>query len=58
MKILLGRKALIIYSTLAVLIFLVFSPFGEIRISRLLARLSQELIIQEVNPVRKDKGFF
>ncbi len=57
MKILLGRKALIIYSTLAVLIFLVFSPFGEIRISRLLARLSQELIIQEVNPVRKDQGF-
>jgi len=57
MKMLLGRKALIIYSILAVLIFLVFSPFGEIRISRLLARLSQELIIQEVNPVRKDQGF-
>lgn len=57
MKILLGRKALIIYSILAILIFLIFSPFGEIRISRLLARLSQELIIQEVNPVRKDQGF-
>ena len=57
MKILLGKKALIIYSILAILVFLIFSPFGEIRISRLLARLSQELIIQEVNPVRKDQGF-
>src|SRR4030042_3230928 len=57
MKILLGKKALIIYSILAILVFLIFSPFGEIRISRLLARRSQELIIQEVNPVRKDKGF-
>jgi uncharacterized protein YkwD len=54
---LLSRKALILYAVLAILVFLSFSPFGEIRISRLLARLSQELIIQEVNPVREGQGF-
>ncbi|MDP2910504.1 MAG: CAP domain-containing protein [bacterium] len=57
MKILLGKKALIIYSILAILVFLIFSPLGEIKISRLLARLSQDLIIQEVNPAREDQGF-
>lgn len=56
MKILLGKKALILYAILAVLVFLSLSPLGEIRIGRLLARLSQELIIQEVNPVREDQG--
>ena len=57
MKTLLGKKALILYAILAVLVFLSLSPLGEIRISRLLARLSQKLIIQEVNPVREDQGF-
>jgi hypothetical protein len=56
MKILLGKKALILYAILAVLVFLSLSPLGEIKIGRLLARLSQELIIQEVNPVREDQG--
>jgi len=56
MKILLGKKALILYAILAVLVFLSFSPFGEIRFGRLLARLSQELIVQEINPVREDQG--
>lgn len=56
MKILLNKKALILYTILAVLVFLILSPFGELRISKFLAHLTQELIIQEVNPIRENEG--
>ncbi|OGZ26812.1 MAG: hypothetical protein A2365_01255 [Candidatus Nealsonbacteria bacterium RIFOXYB1_FULL_40_15] len=51
-----GSKAAIIYSVLALLLFAAGFPFSNIGISRFLADLTQQLIIEEVNPVRKSYG--
>jgi len=53
----LGKKYLIFYTIISIFLFLVLSPFSNIRMDKLLASLTEQLIIQEVNPVREDHGF-
>lgn len=53
----LGKKAFIIYAILAILALILLSPLAEIKISRFLANLTQQLIIEEINPVRESYGF-
>jgi len=53
----LGRKYLIFYTIISIFLFLVLSPVCDIKINKLLANLTQQLIVQEVNPVRENHGF-
>lgn len=53
-----SKKIIIFYAVLAIFIsIIIFSPLCEFKISRLLANLTQQLIVQEVNPVRESYGF-
>jgi len=52
---LLSREALILYAILAVFVFIILSPWLDFKITGLLANLTQQLIIQEVNPLREKK---
>lgn len=48
-----GSGALFAYAVLVVLVFLAISPLLQMQTNRLLADLTQDLIIKEVNPVRE-----
>lgn len=52
-----GCRALIFYALISFTIFLLLSPFYEIKINNILADLTQELIVKQVNPIREEKGF-
>lgn len=54
---LLGAKALVFYSILSVFLFLFNYPACQVKISRFLANLTQEAVIQQLNPIREDGGF-
>lgn len=49
-------RYLIFYAVISVILFVILLPFSNIIINRILADLTQDLIVQEVNPVRKDFG--
>lgn len=51
-----GFRALILYCFVSVLIFFLVSPVF-VQVNRLLANLTQDLVIEEVNPVRQEQGF-
>lgn len=53
----LDKKYLIFYAIISIVLFVVLSPTLNININNLLAGLTQQLIIQEVNPVRENYGF-
>ena len=53
----LDRKYLIFYAIISVALFVILSPVLNIKINKLLAGLTQQLIVQEVNPVRENYGF-
>lgn len=50
-------EALISYLILAILALILSSPFYQLKITKLLANLTQSLIIEEINPVRTSYGF-
>jgi len=51
-----GCRALILYAFVSVLVFVLISP-DLLNLDKFLASLTQELIIDEVNPVREEKGY-
>lgn len=51
-----GFKALVLYAFLSVIVFALIYPFFT-KTYKMLASLTQELIIQQVNPVRESRGF-
>jgi Cysteine-rich secretory protein family len=51
-----GFRALILYCFLSVAVFFLVSPIF-VQMNRLLANLTQELIISEINPIRIGQGF-
>jgi len=53
----LGKNYLFFYVILAIFSFLILSPAGNIRLNNLLADLTGQLIVSEVNPIREDYGF-
>ena len=53
----LDKKYLIFYAIISVALFVVLSPTLNIKINKLLSGLTQQLIIQEVNPIRETYGF-
>ncbi|MBU2545379.1 CAP domain-containing protein [Patescibacteria group bacterium] len=53
----LDKKYLIFYAIISVALFVVLSPASNVKINNLLAGLTQQLIVQEVNPVRESYGF-
>ncbi len=55
---LMGRKWLIVYAVISIALFLVLSPVFDVPINKLLADLTQDLIVKKVNPIRKDYGVF
>ena len=52
-----GCRALIFYAFLSFLIFLSVSTLYQGGINKILASLTQELIVKEVNPIREESGF-
>lgn len=57
MKALLSKKALFFCAVLAVFCFIIiFLPLTEFKISKLLADLTQQTIISQINPVRQSSG--
>jgi len=55
--ILLSKKYLVFYTIVSIFLFLILSPFLSIKINKLLANLTEQLILKEINPVRADHGF-
>jgi hypothetical protein len=51
-----GFRALVLYCFLSVVIFFLISPVF-VQINKLLADLTQDLIIKEINPLRTEQGF-
>lgn len=51
-----GCRALVLYAFLSVIVFSVISP-AFFNIDKLLALLTQDLVIKEVNPIREEQGF-
>lgn len=51
------KKVFIIYAILVILALILLWPLAKFKISRFLANLTQELIIEEINPVRENYGF-
>jgi len=51
-----GSGALFVYAVLAILVFIAISPLLEVKITRLLANLTQDLIVEEVNPIREENN--
>lgn len=54
---LISRRALIFYAFLTIFCLVIISQPIELKISKFLANLTQELIIKEINPVRVSYGF-
>ena len=54
---LLGKEYLFFYVIISIFAFLALSPIGNFSINNLLADLTQQLIIAEVNPIRESYGF-
>ena len=53
----LSKRYLVFYTIISVFLFLILSPFLSIRINKLVANLTEQLILEEVNPVRESYGF-
>ncbi len=55
--ILLGKRYLVFYAIVSIFLFLLLSPFLNIKMNKLLANLTEQLILKEINPVRESHGF-
>jgi hypothetical protein len=56
-NILTGWKALGIYAIISLFVFILNSPFCQIKLNHFLADLTQQAIIDQINPIRTDQGF-
>jgi hypothetical protein len=56
-NILTGWKALGIYTIISLSVFILNSPFCQVKLSHFLADITQQAIIDQINPIRADRGF-